>query len=252
LIRGHPRFEEKWQRRVLEELNEADIAVVDVSVPSVNVLWEIKQCYDLLPAHRVIFVGNADEILDASTVREFYYISYSLPVAFANHPGFVERVHAKLNASMEGHLKSLMDGLMSFEDFNRHNGPPCLAPYFTDKAGRQWLEAALHGFMSRIIEIETTERHRQEGTVHVRPASAVAAAFARFGGGHPPADLQSSAPARVALSKLQVGDRVLHKFLGEGVVESVENESTGDLKVAFLGRPAPYSMNTTYLTLIDR
>jgi hypothetical protein len=68
-----------------------------------------------------------------------------------------------------------------------------------------------------------------------------------------PAAPQSPAPARpVTLSKLRVGDRVLHKSLGEGVLDSVEDDSTGDVKVAFPGRPKPYSMNTAYLTRVDR
>ena len=56
LVGGHQYTNHEWQKKVLAQLDNLDIAVVDISVPSANVVWEIKQCYDRLPSHRIILV----------------------------------------------------------------------------------------------------------------------------------------------------------------------------------------------------
>jgi hypothetical protein len=153
LIGGRPRFDVAWQRHVLEALEGADIAVVDVSVPSVNVLWEIKQCYDLLPAHRVLFVANADHILDEATLNEAYDLTYG---RITHDPDVAERIRAKVERSLQEHIKNLMNGLRSFEDIKRGISPTFLV-YFANTVGRKWFEGALHNFMERIVVIEKGE-----------------------------------------------------------------------------------------------
>jgi hypothetical protein len=54
----------KWKDGVLNILERTDIAVVDVSTVSENVLWELKNCLRYLSPTRVILIASLDAIKD--------------------------------------------------------------------------------------------------------------------------------------------------------------------------------------------
>lgn len=65
-----------------------------------------------------------------------------------------------------------------------------------------------------------------------------------------PVDAQRR-PAPAILSDLKVGDRVVHLSLGEGIVDSIVDDGTMEVMVAFVSPQRTYSMNTAYLRRLD-
>jgi hypothetical protein len=49
--------DEEWQKKVIAQIANSDLAVIDLSIPSVNLLWETARCIQFLPPHRILFVG---------------------------------------------------------------------------------------------------------------------------------------------------------------------------------------------------
>lgn len=47
-----------WKTGVAQMVDEADIAVIDISEVTDNVVWEIARCYRRLPPHRIIFIAE--------------------------------------------------------------------------------------------------------------------------------------------------------------------------------------------------
>src|SRR6185503_14330597 len=50
------RFADVWKPGVRELIEGADVAILDVSIIGAGVVWEIAQCYDVLPEYRVMLV----------------------------------------------------------------------------------------------------------------------------------------------------------------------------------------------------
>ena len=50
--------DEEWREKVQELFDRLDIAVIDVSTASPNVLWELRECYHRLPPERVIGIAR--------------------------------------------------------------------------------------------------------------------------------------------------------------------------------------------------
>ena len=122
-IKGHHFPDEEWRLKVLETLDEIDIAVIDVSVPSPNVVWEVKQCYDRLPPHRVILVASTESLARDSIQERTDQLLESLRILGAD-------------PKVESHLRFLV--------------------YLGTVDGRMWLEQAIQNLMLDIIAIETT------------------------------------------------------------------------------------------------
>lgn len=49
--------DDEWRRSVMAEIAIADFAVLDLTLPSENLLWEIANCVYFLPPHRVFIIG---------------------------------------------------------------------------------------------------------------------------------------------------------------------------------------------------
>jgi hypothetical protein len=60
LLRGNSCADDEWKDRVRQYLHDSDVAVIDISVLSASVLWEINESYSRFPAHRILFVASAD------------------------------------------------------------------------------------------------------------------------------------------------------------------------------------------------
>ena len=49
--------DQDWRRAVLRLILQSDVAVIDLTLPSPNVLWEAARCIAFLPPHRVFLIG---------------------------------------------------------------------------------------------------------------------------------------------------------------------------------------------------
>jgi hypothetical protein len=49
--------DQDWRRAVLQLILQSDVAVIDLTMPSLNVLWEAARCIAFLPPHRVFLIG---------------------------------------------------------------------------------------------------------------------------------------------------------------------------------------------------
>jgi hypothetical protein len=131
LVGGHRYTNEEWQRQVVAQLPTVDVAIVDVSVPSSNVIWEIKQCYDWLPSHRIVLVASAaalprDVVLDVQD--------------------------ASLKETIGEFMTPILKGLTVL-DANPTTQPLMLV-YAQGVEGQVWLANALYHAMSNIVAIE--------------------------------------------------------------------------------------------------
>lgn len=132
LVGGHRYTDDEWQRQVLAQLENIDVAIVDISVPSANLVWEIKQCYDRLPSYRIIFVANA------------VVLSGGIPSDFAT-PEFQQ--------ALWSHFEQILKGLMEL-GANPTTKPLCLV-YSPQVEGQVWLAHAVFQAMSNIVAVET-------------------------------------------------------------------------------------------------
>jgi hypothetical protein len=135
LIAGHTLAHEEWQRRVAAALGDTDVAVIDVSVLSAGVLWELNECYRRFPAHRILLVAAGDAFGDGP-------LEALLPVIQAHAVRAVEAIIA-FNPDVPA------------EDPRRHL-KPLLLVYLDRAEGRLWLASAIHVAMLNIVSIETT------------------------------------------------------------------------------------------------
>jgi hypothetical protein len=65
--------DDEWKKNVLGYIAISDFAVIDLTLPSVNLLWEVASCVQLLPPHRVFIIGVKTHDWDRrmSLVREY-------------------------------------------------------------------------------------------------------------------------------------------------------------------------------------
>jgi hypothetical protein len=85
----HRFSEEEWRRRVREIIEDCDVAVLDVSIASPGVVWEVAQCYAALPDYRVMLVLSQTAVAARPVgdfVREFYAL-------LGQHPEMPRDVH---------------------------------------------------------------------------------------------------------------------------------------------------------------
>lgn len=132
IVGGSRYTDEEWQRRVKAQLENIDVALVDISVPSANVVWEIKQCYDRLPSHRIIFVASAD------------VLPTGLPADLQDRD---------FQAAFWAHIEPILRGLKEL-GANPTTQPVCLI-YSSEVEGQVWLASALFHAMSNIVALET-------------------------------------------------------------------------------------------------
>jgi hypothetical protein len=131
IVGGHRYTDEEWQKQVQAQLDDVDVAVVDISAPSANVVWEIKQCYDRLPSHRILFVASAN------------VLPTGLPT---------DAQDQSFQAAIWAHLEPILRGLKEL-GANPKTRPVCLI-YSTDVKGQVWLASALFHAMSNIVALE--------------------------------------------------------------------------------------------------
>ena len=134
LVGGHTYTNEEWQQQVVAQLDDVDVAVVDISSPSTNVIWEIRQCYDRLPSHRIILVASASALT-------------STPL--------LELEEDARQEVLWNHIMPIMDGLKAL-DANPTTKPVFLI-YPSEVEGQVWLGYALLQAMSNIVAIESVE-----------------------------------------------------------------------------------------------
>jgi hypothetical protein len=130
---AHRYTEVDWQVRVQAEIEKLDVAVVDVSVPSASLAWEIKQCVERLPSHRIIFVASTSALAPHDDLRP------------------LEERHVEAFMAQAEPIKKRLQELGV--DFHGTN-PRCLV-YPPDAAGHTWLANALFQAMTDIVAIET-------------------------------------------------------------------------------------------------
>lgn len=75
--RLHRFADAEWRAGVLALIRAADVAVVDITVTSPNVIWEVAQCYGLLPDHRVMLMLSAG-IFGARSLQQYMRDFYRL------------------------------------------------------------------------------------------------------------------------------------------------------------------------------
>jgi len=132
LVGGHRYTNEEWQRQVATNLDSLDIAVVDISVPSTSVIWEIKQCYDRLPSHRIVFVVSAAAL------------SIQVPLDVQDE---------SMQRAVSEHIMPILEGLSALEA--NPTTKPIMLVYAPVVEGEVWLANALFQAMSNIVAIET-------------------------------------------------------------------------------------------------
>jgi hypothetical protein len=69
----------EWQDSIIALMLQSDLVVIDVTRPTVNLLWELSRCTLVLPPHRVLLVGIRG--LEWSRVMNLLreYVSETLP-----------------------------------------------------------------------------------------------------------------------------------------------------------------------------
>ena len=137
LERGRRYSNDEWMARVQQQLQDVDIAVVDISVITPHVVWELNECYDRLPGHRLILVAAGDTFG---------------PGPVTDHVDEIQR-HA---VAVVSRLLELNPDLPP--DHPKRHLKPLLLVYGDHPDGRVWLLAALHHAMQNIVALETTER----------------------------------------------------------------------------------------------
>jgi hypothetical protein len=56
--REQPRLQEEWKSELQKLLEQADLAVIDFSVLTESLFWEIEQCLRCMPAKRIILIAE--------------------------------------------------------------------------------------------------------------------------------------------------------------------------------------------------
>jgi hypothetical protein len=67
---------QQWQAKVREIIQTIDIAIIDVSVTTDGVMWEVAQCFAALPPYRVLLFVNGVELSNQSYteyMKAFYH-----------------------------------------------------------------------------------------------------------------------------------------------------------------------------------
>jgi hypothetical protein len=50
--------DEEWRERIVGIILESDLAVIDLTMPTMNILWETSRCLMFLPPHRIFMIGS--------------------------------------------------------------------------------------------------------------------------------------------------------------------------------------------------
>jgi hypothetical protein len=108
LLAGTRMDDATWKAGVLDLLTRTDVAVVDVSTVSDNVLWELANCLRRLPPERVILIVSLDALEDVKRRQPALMKTFSeaggtnMEPVLAYHPTnalpFAESLHARMVA----------------------------------------------------------------------------------------------------------------------------------------------------------
>lgn len=60
MLHGQQLSDDEWKGRVKELLEKTDVAVIDLSRLSPNLLWEVRTSYETLPPERVVLITSSD------------------------------------------------------------------------------------------------------------------------------------------------------------------------------------------------
>jgi hypothetical protein len=61
--------DEEWKREVRKMIERSDVAVIDISDLTDNLIWELAQCYEVLPPHRIIALVGVDVLLSGKSME---------------------------------------------------------------------------------------------------------------------------------------------------------------------------------------
>jgi hypothetical protein len=64
----HKFSNEEWQAGVADVIENADMAVIDFSIPRPGITWEIAKCYERLPPHRIYGALDASVLKDKGSL----------------------------------------------------------------------------------------------------------------------------------------------------------------------------------------
>ena len=148
-VGGHRYTHDEWQSRVSAEIKRLDVAIIDISIPSASLVWEIKQCIAQLPRHRILFVASVEEVFP---------------------PGLLPQYDQdKLRAALLAHIGPINKGLQ--EMGSNPISSRCLV-YWPGGKGTEWLANALFQSMYSIVITEFGETPGpMPGTGSLHPAA---------------------------------------------------------------------------------